>query len=192
MSFPIIRKVVPVTPSDTTYITTSIHVPNVLSEAVLSPTAVTLASDTLTLASHGLANGDKVEFVTVGSVTNIAVNTAYFVVNVSVNDFKVCASFGGTAIDLTGAVTTLPTLRRTHKVVSTRTSGYFMAATGGTIFILPEAHEDTDSPTVKDGGAIQLTVTAGVLYPIKIKKVFSSGTPTSAGISCLIVEESNT
>lgn len=64
--------------------------------------AVTAASatDTITVTSHGLANGDQVSFVSVDVATGIRPDRTYFVVSSTTNTFKVSATSGGSAITL--------------------------------------------------------------------------------------------
>ena len=58
--------------------------------------------DTVTIATHGLLNGDQVTFDTIVTTTGITVDTVYYVVNTATNTFKVAATKGGAAIDLVG------------------------------------------------------------------------------------------
>lgn len=66
--------------------------------------AATTATDTFTANAHGLANGTPVTLLSIGSMTNVAVGTTYYVVSSSTNTFKIAASVGGSAITVgTGA-----------------------------------------------------------------------------------------
>lgn len=58
------------------------------------------ATDTITSASHGLANGDQVVFTNTDAATNIRADRTYFVVNQASGTFKVAATAGGTALAL--------------------------------------------------------------------------------------------
>jgi len=64
-------------------------------------TGITSATDTLTKASHGLTDGDRVVFADMGTLADGVVNPwqAYYVVN-SATTFKVSATSGGSAITL--------------------------------------------------------------------------------------------
>lgn len=68
-------------------------------------TGATTATDTVTSTAHGLANGDRVAFTTIGA-SGIRYDRVYFVRDVAVNTFKVAeGSVAGAAITLgTGAV----------------------------------------------------------------------------------------
>jgi hypothetical protein len=57
--------------------------------------------DTVTLASHGIANGTTVSYTSITSTTGISVNTKYYVVNATTNTFQVASSNGGSALVLT-------------------------------------------------------------------------------------------
>jgi hypothetical protein len=69
---------------------------------VTGSTEVTAASatDTVTFATHGLANGDQVTFTNVDVATNIRPDRTYYVVSSTTNTFKVSATSGGSAITL--------------------------------------------------------------------------------------------
>lgn len=59
--------------------------------------------DTFTLAAHGLANGTRVRFANSGGAlpTGIAAATDYYVRDTATNTFKVAATPGGAAVNLT-------------------------------------------------------------------------------------------
>ena len=59
------------------------------------------STDTVDLTAHGLSNGDEVSFATIVTTTGISINTIYYVVNATANDFQVSLTFGGAAIALT-------------------------------------------------------------------------------------------
>ncbi|MDO3024380.1 SU10 major capsid protein [Mycobacteroides abscessus] len=60
----------------------------------------TTATDTVTAAANGLANGDQVVFTDTGAATGIRLDESYYVVNAAAGTFKVAATAGGTAITL--------------------------------------------------------------------------------------------
>jgi hypothetical protein len=57
--------------------------------------------DTVTLASHGLTNGQKIVFQAGYAPAGLTANTTYFVVGATTNTFQVAATSGGAAIDIT-------------------------------------------------------------------------------------------
>ena len=60
------------------------------------------STDKLTLNGHGMADTTKVQFTTTGTLpAGLSLATTYFVVNTATNDFKVAATSGGSAIDIT-------------------------------------------------------------------------------------------
>jgi hypothetical protein len=60
------------------------------------------AADTLTKASHGLANGTPVMIMSSGTIpSGLVADYVYHVVNTATNTFQLAAVSGGTAIDLT-------------------------------------------------------------------------------------------
>jgi hypothetical protein len=60
-------------------------------------------NDRITLAAHGFAAGDEVRLVSGTAPTGLVLNTTYFVLNPTANDFLLSATLGGSAIDLTTA-----------------------------------------------------------------------------------------
>jgi|GEM_PF-964785 len=58
-------------------------------------------AETLTETAHGLANGDIVTLSSSGTLpAGTAANTKYYVVNVTADTFKISATYGGTAINI--------------------------------------------------------------------------------------------
>jgi hypothetical protein len=189
MNFSTSKRVIAVTPSDTSYITDVSWLINYPTGSggitVQTPTSATLASDLFTLASSGLANGDIIVFDSVGTITGISINTQYYIVNVNGNDFKVSLTYGGSAVDLTGANTTMPTFRKVQTVSTVRKTGFINVTTSGTYRVLPVDHFDTNTTTVASMGAQDVYIAAGVPFPVEVKKVFSTGSATSTGITLL-------
>jgi hypothetical protein len=66
-----------------------------------------VAADTFTLVNHGLTDGKRVSFSTLGTTTGISAWTIYFVVSATADTFQVALTDGGAAIDLTGTNATL-------------------------------------------------------------------------------------
>lgn len=179
-------RVIPVTPSDTNYITSVQW--TVESNEVQTATAVDLSANTLTLAGNGLANGDIIVPTNLGTVTGtgFAINQPLWAVGVSGNDFQVALSYGGSAIDLGGATTTLPSWKKSQDITSPRSPGFLYVGGEGDVAILPEGHQDTNTTTEADMGVQILSgVPAGSFLPVKVKKVFSTGT-TATLIKCII------
>lgn len=69
----------------------------------LGSAAGAVSTDAFTLSSHGLLAGDQVTLDTIVNLTGVSADTPYYVVTVTTNTFKVAATKGGAAIDLTGA-----------------------------------------------------------------------------------------
>jgi len=59
------------------------------------------SGDTVTLANHGFNNGDIVSFEYISLTTGISIDTNYYVVNRTINNFKLATSLGGSALPLT-------------------------------------------------------------------------------------------
>ncbi|MEU9405040.1 DUF5309 family protein [Streptomyces sp. NPDC048281] len=69
----------------------------------LGSAAGAVSTDAFTLNAHGLNAGDQITLDTIVSLTGISADTPYYVVSPTTNTFKVAATKGGAAIDLTGA-----------------------------------------------------------------------------------------
>jgi hypothetical protein len=59
------------------------------------------SGDTVTLNSHGFANGAEIAFSVITTTTGITIYTRYWVRDVTTNTFKAAATFSGAAITLT-------------------------------------------------------------------------------------------
>lgn len=81
----------------------------------------TAATDLINLAAHGFANGSRVRFTTTTTLpAPLAANTTYYVVSATADTFKVAATDGGAAINITDAGT------GTHSVVGwEKLTGFF-------------------------------------------------------------------
>lgn len=183
------KRVISVTPSDTAYLTGMYWQINYPTGSggitVQTPTSATLASDLFTLASSGLANGDIIVFNSVGSITGISINTQYYIVGVSGNDFQISLTYGGTAVDIGGATTTMPTFQKEFTFQTVRKTGFLNVTTSGTYRILPVDHFDTNTNSVAAMGAQDVYIAAGVPFPVEVKKVFDTGTANKTGIVLL-------
>jgi hypothetical protein len=66
----------------------------------------TAATDLLTKAAHGLANGTCVCFTTATTLpAGLALATTYYVINATLDTFQVSATYGGAAVNITDAGT---------------------------------------------------------------------------------------
>lgn len=63
---------------------------------------IDVSADTVSVPAHGYANGDMVVFYGGTIPTGLTAGTIYYVVSAATNTFKVAATAGGAAIDLTG------------------------------------------------------------------------------------------
>lgn len=172
-----------VTPSDTNYITAPMYkVSN--DEAALVTTSIDLTTDTLTLNNHGLNDGDEVWVPNAGT-TNLSTTALYYVRDRAANTFKLAASIGGAAVDITGTTTTPPTVKVVRRLQTVRVTGRLYIGGTGNVAILPEGHPDTNTTTEASNGVQIISgVPAGTVLPIRVKKVFATGT-TATNIKCL-------
>jgi hypothetical protein len=63
--------------------------------------------DTVTIAAHGLADTTKIVFQSGYTPAGLTANTTYFVRDATTNTFKVAATSGGTAIDISADMATV-------------------------------------------------------------------------------------
>lgn len=86
---------------------TSVPTVSVNNPAVTIPTSgITIATDTIAYTGHGLSAGDAVKYYHGGgtAATGLTNGTTYYVIasGLTANAFKVSATSGGTAVDITG------------------------------------------------------------------------------------------
>jgi hypothetical protein len=173
---------VAVTASDSAYITDSVPVQVADNEKVI--TSVNLSTDTFTFNSHGYNDGDIVLFTNLGTVTGITLTDNYFIVSSATNTFKVSLSLGGSAVDLTGAATTAPTIDRLFARKTQRVSGSLYIGVSGDVNVLMAGHPDTDTATSASRGAQLFKSVPIGPFPYEVKKVFSTNT-TATNILCI-------
>jgi len=66
------------------------------------PTDINTSTEEITKAAHGLADDDEVVFTTLGTPPSPLVDgMTYYVVNATVDTFKLSLTSGGSAIDIT-------------------------------------------------------------------------------------------
>lgn len=87
----------------------------ILRSAAFTLSSADAATDRLTLADHGLVDGQEISFssTTGGLPTGLALATPYYVRDSDRNSFKLAGSVGGAAIDLTTAGTGVHTIAGT-------------------------------------------------------------------------------
>jgi len=61
-----------------------------------------VTANTFTRTNHGLSNGTKISFGSVGTVTGLTTWTIYYVVNATANTIQVSSTLGGSVIDIAG------------------------------------------------------------------------------------------
>jgi hypothetical protein len=79
------------------------------------------ATDVVTITAHGLSDGDRVKVVSIAGGTGLTANTSYFVRDATANTFKLTATPGGTAIDITADTTQLSLAKQSVGVVAAPT-----------------------------------------------------------------------
>jgi hypothetical protein len=86
-----------------------------IGEPVLA-TSVGLSPGIITKNDHGLANGSIVKYTNVGTITNITMDTLYYVVNRTVNTYQISSSLNGDPVVFTGTTVSPPTYQNVGKV----------------------------------------------------------------------------
>lgn len=91
-----------------------------VSDAITGTSDVT--ADTITVTAHGLADGTELSFTGLGTTTGVTTYTKYFVRDSATDTFKVAATSGGTAIDLTGSNATVTFIRPNYVIATSGTN----------------------------------------------------------------------
>ena len=78
------------------------------------------ATDVITATGHGLEDGEAVEFTTTGTLpAGLSTDVSYYVRDVAVNSFKVAATEGGVAVDITDTGSGTHTFtQRSYKILA--------------------------------------------------------------------------
>lgn len=90
------------------------------------------STDVITVTAHGFVDTDKIVFLAGYVPTGLSAGTTYFVRDKTTNTFKVAATSGGTAIDITADAATLVV----GKVVTVASGDGFAVASGQLILSL--------------------------------------------------------
>jgi hypothetical protein len=177
-------KAIAVTPSDSAYITDVLPVIIPNSEQVTKiVTATNLSTDLFTIVGHGYIANDMIRFASVGTITGIDTLSRYFIIYVDADTFKIAAGFNGSAIDLGGVTTTLPTIIRTRTMTTVKVAGTLWVGVAGNLNVLLSEHDDTNTATAASNGATLFTGVPVGPFPYQVKKVFATNT-TATTIIC--------
>ena len=104
-------------------------------------TGITIATDTIAYTAHGLSAGDAVKYFHGGgtAATGLTNNTTYYVIasGLTANAFKVSATDGGAAVDISGTGNNaqyfeLATAVATNQATATAALGYTSAGSSAT------------------------------------------------------------
>lgn len=81
-------------------------------------------TDVITSVGHGLANGQAVRLTTTGALPGgLALNTTYWIRDATTDTFKLAATSGGAALDITSAGTGTHTWTRTASLITVDSLG---------------------------------------------------------------------
>lgn len=129
-----------------------------------STVTITIASPgVVTWSNHGLVNTDRVAFTTTGALpTGITANTAYYVLKIDDNSFRISTSQNGTPINTTGSQSGTHAAHKVYSVADcvrvsdvnyyciTETLGYappnatYWYPMGGTAYEVPNPYAEAD------------------------------------------------
>ena len=94
-----------------------------------SSVTVNSGTDTVTWNSHGMSDGQKIGFFAATMPGGLSAGTLYYVRDAATNTFKVAASSGGAAIDITSNGTTVTAHTTLTSTVSANTTAGFSIVT---------------------------------------------------------------
>jgi hypothetical protein len=132
-------------------------------------TATSIGSNRITLTSHGLNDGDII-VISNASTSGLTVNTPYYVVNSTTNNFQLATSKGGSAISLTSGT---PTWYVSQVYVLTNIVGIVIATNDD-----PASSKSVSVIPVGQDNAIVFTLAPLTTFqiPVNVKQVTSAGT----------------
>ncbi len=83
---------------------TQVFYANTTVEHTIPASAVDVSTEVITKANHGWANGTKIRYMNAGgtSITGLTHKEVYYVIDSATDTFKVSATSGGSAVNLTG------------------------------------------------------------------------------------------
>ena len=148
--------------------------PNTVTFNVL--TQVNIATDAITLASHGFAVGNTVVYNNEGGTQNIGLTsgTTYYVVAVTTDTLKLSATSGGSVINLTAAGGT-----EVHSIRGTAATATVAVSSGalGAVTITSSGFGYTSNPnvTITDSGGTGGTINVNVGYSLGVVTIGAAG-----------------
>ena len=154
-------------------------------------TSVNSANDTITITSHPFSNGDQLIYSNEGGSQNIGLTdgTTYFVVSASGDTFKLAATSGGSAINLTSGGTESHTVRGfTATATATVSAGAITAITvtsGGSFYSSPPTLLITDA-----GATTPASVLPALGYPVAAITLDNPGEGNSSAPSITFTNDS--
>ncbi|MFE9139395.1 SpvB/TcaC N-terminal domain-containing protein [Streptomyces sp. NPDC007355] len=114
-------------------------------EAPWGTFSLSAAADTLSSSGHGLVNGDEIVLSKFSQDAGLAENTPYVVRDASANTFKLAATAGGTALDVT-ADATVDVTKKTASPVTRHAD--FLADSKGRVY-LAQVEKDNPDPDMR-------------------------------------------
>jgi hypothetical protein len=139
----------------------------------------TVNTDLVTLNAHGFTNGTVVSFPTVTTTTGISANTNYYVVSALTNTFKVAATSGGTAINLTGSNGTGTVLNDSKTVLTWTNKLPYAIYTGSTSVNINEGLVDNVSiPMTTQNSRLILLVDSKIGFTTNVE-ILVDGAPAN-------------
>ena len=97
---------------------------NLTPDKTFATTDVNTGTEKITITSHGLLNGDPVQFTTTSALPGgITAGTTYYIINKTANDFEISTTVGGSAVNLTSQGTGTHTLKAGTIILTSAATG---------------------------------------------------------------------
>jgi len=139
----------------------------VSSYKTFATTDVAIATETITATGHTLTNGDRIQFTTTNTLpAPLVKDTSYFVINSATNTFKVEASVGGGAVNITNVGVGTHTIFLPSQIKLIDLTGFATGTAGNEVYILDQ--KQTDSYPVGQTSATSAGITSSVAMPSNI------------------------
>lgn len=133
-----------------------------LNPVIGNPTVTIASPGVLTLAAHGIQNGQAVYLTTTGALpTGLSANVRYFAVAVAANTFELALTLGGAAIVTTGAQSGVHTVRGTYGVGDGATT-FNVPDSRGRAQFMADATQVSFASRGQAGGSVSMFAKLGV------------------------------
>lgn len=155
-------------------------------DQTFSPSDVDTGTDVITITAHGLADGDPVKFSSTGTLpTGITAGTTYYLVSSTTDTFKISATSGGAAVDITGTGSGTHTMSAGDIVISPSDHGFTNNNILAQVFVLDSGEYYRIFPDISinsSTGAVTISVTNSDSSAIETSVRLSQADPDDAKV----------